>query len=792
MATVPFQNTPSEQLRVGSAPQMSATNVRPMDDVVTDDIQKSSQAFNQFAQIAKTIQLEKDDAKSKELSNEYQTRALEIENSYLALEQGNAVAQVGTGDDGKPIFAYDQKVNDLNALKEEIAEKAENKNQLAIYNEKTAASLYSSTNRMSKHSLAEQTKYANTNALADINNTAIEAALSVDDFNLGQDSEYVKNLLALDVKIKNYLDAKGVTFIGDSNGSEINSESYINLRNGFLNDVHDSAINKLMQGNEYRKVKDYLDWNEKNGTISSAQLNKHIKTVTTAIKKENGDDIVESIISSKDLNSNDGGATSSINFIMSLESSNNVNNKNGLPYQEGNGKEITHKNLENLQNTSKFYRADATVFLPPEHRTTHLFLTKELGVEEADKIFTKATTLLKEDGFVIDKERMKIDNAYAAEVNTKLIEKTMAIGKVELTKKYGVGNELDIANKDLDFVVSKIDYTYAETQQPQIRVDELGVFNLEDALTRARDNIQDKTVLEYVETNLKSIHNERKVFAETNYDEALDLAKEKAFAEEGGWTKIKAETFEKFTREDKQILKNGHPEESDTDTYTNLSNDVKEILPENINKYRHLLSKEHFRKLKIKGENIANGGEGKILEATMDTQLFKDILAKNGFEDIVFGKGKNNLVQAKKYNAIFAEVENRIDYAQRISGKKLTREEKANFVYNVISDKVNIDNRNFLYDEKGKLYSGVDRDNLDDTYVNVQEVVNGKLTTTRIYGNQIPTKVLTAIQGSLYQRGLPMSQLEIAKEWVKFGKPMTLNEADKNIKATKIYGLMAG
>ena len=41
------------------------------------------------------------------------------------------------------------------------------------------------------------------------------------------------------------------------------------------------------------------------------------------------------------------------------------------------------KNLENLQNTSKFYRADATVFLPPEHRTTHLFLTKELGVEES-------------------------------------------------------------------------------------------------------------------------------------------------------------------------------------------------------------------------------------------------------------------------------------------------------------------------------------------------------------------------------------------------------------------------
>ena len=32
MATVPFQTTPTEQIRVGSAPQLSATEVRPMDD----------------------------------------------------------------------------------------------------------------------------------------------------------------------------------------------------------------------------------------------------------------------------------------------------------------------------------------------------------------------------------------------------------------------------------------------------------------------------------------------------------------------------------------------------------------------------------------------------------------------------------------------------------------------------------------------------------------------------------------------------------------------------------------
>ena len=115
MATVPFQTAPTEQLRVGAAPQLSATDVRPMDDTVTDDILRSSKAINQFAQIAKGLQDERDDAHSKELSTEYQAKALEIENKYLELQLGNAVEVVGYEEDGTtPITAYDQKVKELN------------------------------------------------------------------------------------------------------------------------------------------------------------------------------------------------------------------------------------------------------------------------------------------------------------------------------------------------------------------------------------------------------------------------------------------------------------------------------------------------------------------------------------------------------------------------------------------------------------------------------------------------------------------------------------------------------
>ena len=274
MATVPFQTTPSEQLRVGSAPQLSATEVRPMDDTVTDDIERSSKAFNQFAQIAKGLQDERDDAHSKELSTEYQAKALEIENKYLELQLGNAVEVVGYEEDGTtPITAYDQKVKDLNALKEEIAERSENKNQLAIFNEKSSATLLSSTNRMSKHSITEGTKHANNEALADIDNSITQTGLSVDDFNMGENSEYVKNLIALDVKIKNYAESKGINFVGDSQGSTEDSETYINIRNGYLNKVHDASIEKLLINNEYRKAAEYLKFHEENGTIAEGQIN---------------------------------------------------------------------------------------------------------------------------------------------------------------------------------------------------------------------------------------------------------------------------------------------------------------------------------------------------------------------------------------------------------------------------------------------------------------------------------------------------------------------------------------
>jgi len=777
MATVPLQNTPTEQLRVGSAPQLSATEVRPMDDVVTDDIERSSKAFKQFAQIAKSLQDERDDAHSKQLHTEYQTRALEIENDYLSTELGNAVKVVGYEDDGTtPITAYDQKVKDLNALKEEIAERSENKNQLAIFNEKSSATLLSSTNRMSKHSIAEGSKHANAETLADIENSVTETGLSVDDFNMGENSEYVKNLIALDVKIKNYAESKGIKFVGDSQGSTKDSETYQNIRMGYLNQVHDASITKLLINNEYHKAAEYLEFHEKEGSISKAQISKHAKIINTGLKKENGENIANNIIDGKNINSNDGNFTSSAQVITSLEGSNNATNSNGMPYVEGNTKEINILNLEKLQNESKYYKEGATTSLPPEHRTTHLFLTKELGVQKADSVFTKANTLLKEEGFVIDKEKMKTDFAYAAEVNAKLMEKVVGLSKEELGKKYGEGDELDLYSKDLDTVVSKIDYTYKDTQQPSMRVSEDGVFNLEDALKFARENIKDKNVLEYVEANLKDKHTEQTEFAEENYKtEILKPAEDLAYAKPGGWKDVKPEIWNQLKVEDQENLKKGFAKTDDVDTLLAYYEGTLLKPGETIDDYRYLMKESTYLEIKTKEKGLGSGSGSGSGSISVDKDVLNIKLDEYGYTKILNkqGDGKTDYLQ------ILKAWKDQVEDAKK-EGVKLDRQKKELILESILANKVRVGG---FATRVGSEYvvAAVDTDQLSKTFSIVKENEQFK----KIYHNQIPDEVRTYMLKGYDQNGLKLSYQEMTERWVSFGRPKTVQDFINEVRYQK-------
>ena len=81
----------------------------------------------------------------------------------------------------------------------------------------------------------------------------------------------------------------------------------------------------------------------------------------------------------------------------------------------------------------------------------------------------------------------------------------------------------------------------------------------------------------------------------------------------------------------------------------------------------------------------------------------------------------------------------------------------------------------------------------DDIYVNVDVLQEtGKIEREQIVIADIPREIITEIMHSLFRRGEPMNQQNIAEEWVKFGKPENKDEAKKFIQDNhpEIYELM--
>ena len=769
---------PQVQLEANAPTMLQGGRVTPQQDTATKGVEKftsaMSQAGKQFAQISENLQDQRDDSIYKEKSMEYQRAVSEAKLKYESLENKAAIEQVGTDENNQPITKREQIIADLSAKLEEIAESAENDRQKYMIRTNGEATLLSANNTMTKHEIQEGQRYHDANDIAAID---LAADVTGEDYADHGDplGEFAKNEATALALVMQYAARKNLP--PDSPQIKL-------LIQQTQTKIHTSTLDQMMTKKDYDEAKLYLERNILTGKASASLYQAYMPKIIAGYNKHIGT-VYGDLHANSPHNINTGSINDSSIAILKLESSNTFDNGNSVTVANGfNSDEVNTTQLteEDAKNNFDVIQKELKVEVVPQHKTHQLFLATKLGSKKADSIFNAAKRELKEAGLTPESEKY----------NEQLLDKVLSLAEKPLFSKYGKRDTkyFDTLVKDMQVLKKQIDYTSDGLTPTRTLDDKTGMPLLSDLEKDVEESISDPDQLEAALTTLRKTYNQKKENAEEVYDakynEAMNLV-----TEEGG-TYIDVEDFDMFTKEDQQNIKNGHAENSDTATYTKLYNDPKEILPENIGKYRHLLSKTDYRTLALKGQKIASGGESATLEASIDSELFKDILGKNGFEDIVFGTKKSNPKQSQQYTSILRAVEDRIDYAQRIEGRKLTRDEKATMVYNAIADTVNVDNRNFLPDKKDKLYSGVMPDKLDRTYVNVQEVVDGKIQTKRIFGDEIPDKVMVAIQGSLYERGLPMSQLNIAKEWVKFGRPKTLNEADKNIKATRIYGLMAG
>jgi len=776
MATVPLQQTPTEQIDTGGTPLFSATNIQPVQDTgVAQDIGRLSQAQKQFAQIAADLQDQHDDIKSNEAYRGYQEEADVKVNEYLNLQRGDAIATVGYDEDtNKPITRYDQLVNDLEEISGKYLETLDNKSQKQIFNDKYAASKRISVNSASKHSLKQSRLKLNEESESNIElskNAAINSFESWQDQNGDYAVNYYRGLL----EIKRNAELNG-------RNTDINKGP---LSSKYLEDVQ--IYNKaVMEGTVDRLIK--LPGGH---AIADAYVKAHkpedakeiITELEISIAEKHEDYSQEKCVNgvlTANGNQNTGNFKDQTNKLMCLKSNHYVNDGNGGAVYDGNhSNEIniagqTQENnidtLEKIRNESKFYKLDSNATLINEHQTTHLFAVQHLGVKKADSLYTKAKSSVE-----IDTARYKEDATYAKQINEKIINNYNKLINEEANKKYkgdyvnAIANDLEIIKKGINYdgdFTSDVDFITG------LRPLEVLKAEIKETIT---DPKQQKYALQDLEIKYKKISSERTKV----YNEGLNAAKEIAFAEEGGWKNLEANgiKIENFSESDQEILKKGQPEESDLDTLIELEKNPVEVAT-NLPAYSQLLSQSDYLGLK----NYANSlrSESSTGSATADSTMFDDTLITYGFDTIFTKKkgkgregntGETDLDKKKDYIQLKAEWKERINqFITDNNGAKPTNAEKQNMLNEILNDKVYVKTPWF------KQHIQIPAEALDDDQFKDAFVFVGS---EKVFTKQIPDEVREYFIKGYVAAGMSYTEQMIANEWILHGKKRKKSEIIK-------------
>jgi len=764
MATVPLQQTPTEQINTGGTPLFSATNIQPVQDTgVAQDIGRLSNAQKQFAKIAADLQDQHDDIKSNEAYRGYQEEADVKVNEYLNLQRGDAIATVGYDEDtNKPITRYDQLVIDLEEISNKYSNTLDNKNQKRIFNDKYSASKRISVNSASKHSLKQSRLKLEEESKSNIElskNAAINSFESWQDPNGDYAVNYYRGLL----EIKRNAELNGRNT--DINKGPLSSKYLedVQLYNKTVMEGVVDKLNKLPGGHaiamQYVKAHKPEDAKEIITELEISIVDKHEdysqEKCVNAVLTANG-------------NQNTGNFKDQTNKLMCLKSNHYVNDGNGGAVYDGNhSNEIniagqTQENnidtLEKIRNESKFYKLDSNATLINEHQPTHLFAIQHLGVKKADALYTKAKSSVE-----IDTAKYKEDATYAKKINEKIIDNYNKLINEEANKKYkgdyvnAIANDLEIIKKGINYdgnFTSDVDFITGLRPLNVLKAE------IKETIT---DPKQQKYALRDLEIKYKKISNERTKI----YNENLNAAKEIAFAEEGGWKNLEANgiKIENFSKSDQELLKKGQPEESDKDVVIDLERNPVEVAT-NLPAYSHLLSKSDYLGLKNYADSL--NSEAKIIEATGNSDMFDSSLIRFGYTDIV-NKVTDDPKAKDQYNFRFDYKQikdawiNRIDTEQTNKGRKLTRPEKQELLDEILADGVITKRWGFFRKSDITIPTvALEADQFKDAFVFVGS--------ERIYVKRIPDDVRQYFIKGYEAANIPYTEQMIANEWVLHGK----------------------
>ena len=842
---VPYQSVPSVELQAGSEVQFSGGTVTPMQDVVTDDIERFSKAQTQLGQTLTKLDDELNDAEAKKLYNAlHEDIQAEVDN-YTNLEGANAVLSNGKTIEGDPKNAFDDTNKNIENILKKYTDQSSNGMVKYMLENMSQVSIKSAQNKITQHSIKQQRLLKQKESKAKINTHKIDAIQSITRFN-EPGSDYWTSFGSGIAEIQAY--ALDQNWNIDPSKGEV-SYQYLEMLQEYTKGIYDSALEWFGQDEKTAELgKKYFAVHAQGiplgGTVIQILEGKTTVQALATLEKKQSDACAVKIcnnILEYEGDTNNNNFLHSANFLMTLDSNNTTDNGNGSAVIDGqnadqmeNVEATSSENIESLQQaraTSKYYNPDSTLFggIIPQHQTVHLFAIQKLGVEKADTLYSNAVkdADIDQDKYENDQTYFvaknkeiianfnksfiaEIDKAYTPKVQeiTKKLEKletrdknmkskgVYVKKKRELKVKIAETKEelklakeqsskyIDTTTNDLLIVNKEINYDHVNGQTYVAVNPKTQLPPYEFFEKKIIATIKDPEKQKVALEELKFNYRKKEEERLNRYNGAYLNAQDIAFSEPDGWKLLKANGIDinMFTKEDQIALKKGHPTESDTNALVEIEQNEEEILTDE-NKLKVYMPKLNKGQFEYYVNQLNKNKTNKAKSAGLkvDPDIFHEALIENDLEYLVDAKKGDR--DYKKYIRLKMGYRDRLNFYYD-NGIEIDYNKRKAIIKEILTDEVIYDRKIGSFDST-KAFFEYKKSDFDQLYIKV-DTKDGN--TVSVYLNDIPTNLQSRIQKALLNRGIAPTYQNMAQEYFDTGRPKDTDTYEKSLKINMMRG----
>jgi len=794
MATVPVQTSPSVALSSqGPGNVQAGPEVRPFENFAPKQISEAGAASmklnSTIATIKEKLQDEYNDARTKELFNQYTREVDQVQTSFLA-QTGN-IAQ-----------SYDQSLASIQEIQSKFSAAADNQTIKMGFSQKADALTTSVAGTLTRHSLAQSREYAKNEAKSEIGTLVQQASTHWAEAQLPllpntPPNEYQKFSGAALVAATKFANKEG--WAPDSyQRQQLMLEVSTALTSGVV-------VNMATAG-QHAAADAYLEKAFKDGKINQEKYGTFKNALKEGITRDNANSYAEAIyggFAAQGLAAKNSAASgvktgpatgttfeSNIAQLLLIEGGGkfvaNDGGKGPTKYGiNGQANGLTDQQVMNLTQAQaidiykKKYWDDAGIAkLPEGMRATAFDAAVNQGVGAMKEMLKAAQ---KADGTY---DVAKFNEVRLARYETTLLSSSFYKNLPEEEKaKYRTSwaNRVGVS-------------TTGGTKSSVALDADTGLPNLASMIQHARDTIPDINERNAAIAIISQRHGQAEAAWTQNYQNVLKTSSDIALSAPGAWTKVPAAMWSQLRPGDKIALQNGPDRGSNPDTQIFLERNSQEWAPGKIEKYRSQLSESVFLSYVSRHQTMIKSGqtaEEKNFAVAIDQTDF-DMTIMNlgqGRQPVIKGQNVSDwtkLVNPKtteEKNArlfLLGQLEQTVDQEQKRLKRTLSREEKNGIMTRIMMDQVSIDE--WGTDRTVSMFEvNSNKALMKDAYVIVPGAKNsdgGVIKLTSI-PEPVRTLIIDAYKKDPVNNGRSPTQQEIAETWVKFGQPKNAAEAKR-------------